>query len=174
MSDHQMIHSSSTNEWFTPEKYIQAVRRVLGHIDLDPASCEAANLTIQADEIFTKKDDGLLRNWLGKVFCNPPYGKCLWYGSTQSNQKLWSEKMIEEYARGSMTDGILLVNAQTSEKWFQPLWEYPICFTDHRIKFVSSSGEKSQPTHGNCFVYFGDIPGAFQYEFRHFGHIAIP
>jgi hypothetical protein len=40
------------NEWFTPEKYIELARSVLGEIDLDPASCEAAQKTVRAKKWF--------------------------------------------------------------------------------------------------------------------------
>jgi hypothetical protein len=44
-ANHQLLNSSESAEWFTPPCYIEAAREVLGAIDLDPASCEAANRT---------------------------------------------------------------------------------------------------------------------------------
>jgi hypothetical protein len=41
-ANHRLLNLSASAEWFTPPQYIQAVREVLGRIDLDPASCEAA------------------------------------------------------------------------------------------------------------------------------------
>ena len=47
------------NEWYTPHKYIEAAREVLGEIDLDPASCAFANQVVKAKQFFTKR-----REWL--------------------------------------------------------------------------------------------------------------
>ena len=49
----------NSNEWYTPTQYVEAARRVLGGIDLDPASCEVANATVKATRYLTKDDDGL-------------------------------------------------------------------------------------------------------------------
>jgi hypothetical protein len=59
-------------EWFTPSVYIEKARRVLGVIDLDPASCALAQETVQASHFLTVEDDGLMRMWLGNVWLNPP------------------------------------------------------------------------------------------------------
>ena len=48
--------SDHSDEWYTPAAYIREVKRVLGEIDLDPASCEVANKTIGATDYFTTKD----------------------------------------------------------------------------------------------------------------------
>jgi hypothetical protein len=48
-------------EWFTPALYIEKARRVLGQIDLDPASCALAQEVVQARHFFTVNDDGLMR-----------------------------------------------------------------------------------------------------------------
>lgn len=167
MSRVEILHSSSTNEWFTPQVYIDAVKEIFGNIDLDPASCIEANQIIQAKTIFTINDDGLNQDWFGKVFLNPPYGKT----GGKSNQALWSQKLITEYCLGNVTEAILLVNAQTAEKWFKPLWGYTVCFTDHRIKFMQADGSKNQPTLGNAFIYFGQNSDTFTKVFSKFGNV---
>ena len=169
MKDHQRIHSSKSNEWYTPPIYIEAARIVLGGIDLDPASCREANGHIRAATYWTKEDDGLSRPWAGTVWLNPPYGKT----NGKSNQYIWSQYLIDQYTKENIYAAILLVNACPGEKWFQPLWNYPICFTDHRIKFIAPDGTRNQPTHSNAFVCFGKTK-RFEEHFSKFGHIVTP
>lgn len=162
-------HSSKSNEWYTPKKYIEAAREVMGWIDLDPASCWAANAIVDADVILTPEQDGLTYTWCGRVWLNPPYGLT----GRVSNQSLWSKKLINGFRAGTVTQAVLLVNAETSAGWFQELWDYPICFTNHRIRFISGeTGEpQSSPTHGNAFVYFGEQRQKFARVFREFGFV---
>lgn len=174
----------SSDEWYTPKKYIDAVRETLFVIDLDPASSATANQTILAEKIFTEQDNGLEQSWYcnesTSVFCNPPYGKAT---------KLWIQKIITEFELGNIKEAILLVNANTSSKWFSSLWNYALCFTDHRIKFISGEEaiqqnklilpgieykpRKHQPTSGNVFVYFGDNQFRFKKIFEKFGNVVI-
>ena len=44
--------SSETNEWYTPKKYVDVARQILGEIDLDPASCIVANRVIKAKQFW--------------------------------------------------------------------------------------------------------------------------
>jgi hypothetical protein len=67
-------HTSDTNEHYTPPRIVVPATRVLGAIDLDPASCELANEYIGANRIHTAEDDGLKHPWYGRVFLNPPGG----------------------------------------------------------------------------------------------------
>jgi hypothetical protein len=60
------------NEWFTPVEHIERARRVLGEIDVDPASHIQAQKRVKATQYFTQSDDGLKREWRGKVWLNPP------------------------------------------------------------------------------------------------------
>lgn len=160
--------SSACNEWYTPKPYIEAVREVLGEIDLDPASTAIANEIVCARHYYTCNDDGYLKAWPGRVFLNPPYG--IEHG--ESNQARWSRRLIEQYHTGVTSEAVLLVNAVPSNSWFAPLWEFPICFTDHRIHFYNVTAEAAQPTHSNAFVYLGPQIARFVRIFSRFGVVA--
>lgn len=172
-----ILHSSESNEYYTPRKYIDSVRKVLGQIDLDPASCLFANETIKAANFFSIEDDALYKKWYGQVFMNPPYG----FGKDSrgkeiSNQQMWTQKLINEYEQKNVTEAICLVNSATDTNWFDKLWRYPICFLNHRIKFIPGVGnvKKFGPTHGNVFVYFGKDIENFRKEFNQYGTIVKP
>jgi DNA N-6-adenine-methyltransferase (Dam) len=68
---------TADNEWFTPIEYVDRVRDVLGEIDLDPASHALAQKIIRAARFFTREDDGLTKDWSGRVWLNPPYAQPL-------------------------------------------------------------------------------------------------
>lgn len=158
----QLVQQSLSNEHYTPAKYLDAARLVLGEIDLDPASCEAANRIVGAKEFFVVKDQGELRSWKGRVWLNPPYG-----GLTGAFiNKLWIEFQAQ-----NVTAAIALVNAHcTDTSWFQCLWNGILCFTNHRINFAGDE-TRSGSTHGSVFVYFGEGGDAFTQHFRQFGVI---
>jgi len=44
-----------------------------------------------------------------------------------------------------------------------------ICFTKHRINFYTESIEKTQPTNGQSFFYFGSDTDKFAEEFQTIG-----
>src|SRR5207253_2666456 len=107
-------------------------------IDLDPASCYEANQTVRASRYYTKEDDGLSKEWYGNVWLNPPYSlsdRQDSRGLFASSTAMFSNKLVDEYKVGNVTQAIMLVVSQTHSRWFKRMWEYPICFTDHRIKF---------------------------------------
>jgi DNA N-6-adenine-methyltransferase (Dam) len=66
---------TGNNEWFTPPQYIEAARRMLGEIDLDPASHSIAQQAVKAARFYTLQDDGLAREWHGRIWLNPPYAQ---------------------------------------------------------------------------------------------------
>ena len=157
--------SSESVEWYTPAKYLEAARHVLGAIDLDPASSREANKIVGATNILTRKDDGLAKPWDGRVWLNPPYALI----DGESSAGKWGAKLIEEYRAGRCTAAVLLVNAVTDAGWFQPLFDFPICFTDHRIEFYTPTGQPRSPVSGNAFVYFGDHTKDFARAFAELG-----
>lgn len=159
--------SSKNNEWYTPEKYIQAAREVMGAIDLDPASCAQANETVKAANYYDIQSNGLDKEWSGRVWLNPPYGR----SEDGSNQDVWSSRLIDQYHDGVTTEAILLVNAAVDTKWFQRLFNYPICFPAQRINFVTPEPTISGSTHGSALVYFGPHDRRFVDVFSRFGTV---
>lgn len=163
---------SESNEWFTPGVYMEAVREVLGSIDLDPASNPTANRIVQAARYFTKDDDGLAQPWPGRVFMNPPYGVD---EDRRSNVYRWSGYLLEQFDAGVTTEAIVLVNAFTDRDWFHRLAaRFPFCLTDHRIEFYrpGEDGEletPDAPRHGQVFFYLGTRPELFAQVFQRFG-----
>jgi ParB family chromosome partitioning protein len=162
---HQLLTSSNSNEWYTPARYVDAARAVMGGIDLDPASCVQANEIVQAHTFYTIEDDGLEQSWYGHVWLNPPYGGLA---------GLFVERLIQDYELGLVEEAIVLVNAHaTDTAWFQPLFDYPLCFTDHRIDFTPSGHQKTRSTNGSVFVYLGTKSHAFLEHFEVFGAVLI-
>lgn len=160
----ERLVASSENEWYTPQKYIDAARLVLGTIDLDPASCKRANKIVEAKAIYTADDDSLHQPWSGRLWLNPPYGRLA--GE-------FIRRLVLEYEAGEVTAAIALVNAHcTDTDWFKPLWSYVLCFTDHRIDFDSGDREKqTSSTHGSVFAYLGSETKAFKAAFAEFGAV---
>lgn len=163
------LQMSRSTEWFTPGKYLETIRAIMGEIELDPASCPEANLTVKAQRYFTAVDNGLLHPWKCKtLFLNPPYTKGNMAGR-------FARKLITEYELKNTEEAILLVNARSGYKWFEPLWNYPICFTDHLMRFVPPGGIAAGPAMcGQCFVYFGGNPGKFIKLISEYGHVVVP
>jgi hypothetical protein len=161
--------SSESIEWFTPARYIEGTREVFGEIDLDPASSAQANVVVRAAKFFSKKDDGLARDWFGHVFVNPPYGTTADGGSLAA---AFCNKAIEQFTAGNIEACIILVNSLHSQSWQAPLFEYPFCLVDHRIQFVSADGEENKnPTFQNMFVYLGRDVDKFADVFSRFGYV---
>jgi ParB family chromosome partitioning protein len=158
-------HNSVENEWYTPSKYIEAARTVMGSIDLDPASCELAQETVQASQYFTIDENGLTKEWRGNVWLNPPYSK--------ESVGLFAAKLVEETA--NLSQAIVLVNNATDTQWFHEIASVAtaICFVRGRIKFNDKNGKPANtPVQGQVCIYVGGNAEKFCLVFSSFGIVA--
>jgi phage N-6-adenine-methyltransferase len=131
---------NTTDEWYTPIEYINA----LGEFDLDPAA--AINPLWQTAKVqYTKEDDGLSKEWFGRVWLNPPYSRPLIVQ--------FMEKMAEH------NNGIMLVfNRADSKMFHRYVFEKAsgILFMEGRIRFYRPDGTQGGPGGtGSVFVAYG-------------------
>ena len=166
---------TKSNEWYTPSLYIEAARKVLGCIDLDPASCALANETVKATRYFTKMDDGLAQAWSGKTWLNPPYSlegtPRGMVSPRESIVKLWIQRLIAEYKGGHVSEAILLTKADPKQRWFQPLWEFLICFVPGKILFNRPDAPPEGHMFGSCLIYLGPNEERFIEVFSELGNV---
>jgi phage N-6-adenine-methyltransferase len=167
-SDEKGASGTGEDEWFTPLEWIELAREVLPEIDLDPATHEKAQKSIQATAYYTKKDDGLTHEWYGRVWLNPPYSRDL--------IKQFVHKLCEEYQAGRVIEAILLTHNYTDTAWFHEIFANcsAICFPRGRVKFHEPSGKVAAPTQGQAFAYFGANRKRFAEVFTPAGAVVVP
>lgn len=157
------------NEWSTPAVYIEAARTVMGNIDLDPATNETAQTIVKATNFLTAETNGLIHEWKGRIWLNPPYSNGL--------MGQFIEKFLSEFEHGRITEAIVLTHNNTDTGWWHGLANAAValCFPRGRIAFHDGSG-RSNPTQGQTFFYFNQYDSQsdlFQAIFRKFGVIFV-
>lgn len=172
------VFSHKRTEYYTPEVYIEAARTVMGGIDLDPASDPFPQGWIKAGRYFTIRDDGLSNPWSGRVFLNPPYSKD---SRNRSNQMVWSNRLIDYWVAGDVTEAILLVKAALGYKWFETIFpRFPVCFTRDRIRFLTEDREMPPAKQANAVFYlppkhaWSEKLMLFKRTFDKFGRVIFP
>jgi phage N-6-adenine-methyltransferase len=150
------------DEWYTPAEYLEAARAVMGDIDLDPATCAAAQEVVQAKVFFTKEDDGLAREWRGRIWLNPPYSAAL--------APRFIEKLCAEYHAGRLDEAVVLVNNATDTAWFHNLLgRFPACFLRKRVPFWRPGHSGGGARQGQVIFYLGPNVSAFWRVFSPLG-----
>jgi hypothetical protein len=126
-------------EWLTPPSLVKK----LGNFDLDPCSPINAPF-LHAKNNFTTLDDGLSKEWFGRIYMNPPYGR---------GMDLWLEKLKIH------GNGITLIFARTETKcFFEHIWNDAdaVLFVKGRIKFFHITGVQGGTSGApSMFVAYG-------------------
>lgn len=162
MGSHQSALMKS-DTWLTPKYIIDE----LGPFDLDP--CCPENMPWKtAHNNYTPKENGLLSEWEGRIWLNPPYSR---------EAVKWLEKLANHGC------GTALIFARTETKWFlENVWNKAtaVLFIHGRITFCDINGIPAKANSGapSVLVAYGkhdslilkhcDIKGSFFYNYTPF------
>lgn len=130
------------DEWLTPRHITDA----LGPFDLDPCSPGDRRPWDTARTHLSLPTDGLMVQWVGRVWCNPPYGK---------ETFRWMEKLADH------GNGIALIFARTETKGFhRQVWNRAdaVFFFEGRLAFHRVDGSVGDVANApSCLVAYGDL-----------------
>jgi phage N-6-adenine-methyltransferase len=131
--------SSATGEWETPQALFDDLASIFGGFTLDPC---ATKDNAKCRLFFTREDDGLSREWTGKVFMNPPYGREI---------GKWVKKAWLESLEGALV--VCLLPARVDTRWWH---DYAakghVCFLKGRLRFGTATNSAPFPS---AIVTFG-------------------
>lgn len=120
----KIARSNKTDEYTTPGDILQFAREILEvkNFDLDPATMPDNNT--KANKFFTKADDGLTKEWVGKIWINPPFSK----------NKEFIQKAIDSYHVGRADKIIYLTRSEYRTTWARMLLdnaEYQVIYNGY-------------------------------------------
>jgi phage N-6-adenine-methyltransferase len=116
----------ANDNWETPPELFNLLNSHF-HFTLDVAASHENHKCIR---YFTELSNGLMQEWDGVCWCNPPY----------SDIMPWVMKAADEVIKGVTT--VMLLPVDTSTKWFEQcfLTANDIIFLQPRVQFVGSTG----------------------------------
>lgn len=166
-----MQKDSGNVERYTQPHIIEAVRKAMGGITLDPASCEAAQAIVKATHWIGLPNDGKAASWFGNVWVNWPYSR--------ENNPLWSDKIIEEYVHNGDVIAICSITwLSGSSNWFQAMHDNcdAYCILNQRPRFIDAATMQEMPKamKDGIVWYFGHDVRRFAEALREFGSIGRP
>lgn len=164
--------NTQSQHWGTPLKYINAVKKVLGRIILDPCSNEFSLVNAEI-EYRLPVHDGLTETWnYPTIYVNPPYGIDKERGTTI---KGWLAKCAHAYEDYNSEVLALVPIAANTAHWKKYVFTKAksICFLyDTRLKFLENGKDSGKGAPMACaMIYWGNNPLKFYEVFIEYGAV---
>ena len=125
-----VMFSSKTDLWETPQDFFDALNAEF-KFELDVCALPE---NAKCEKYYTPEQDGLVQEWIGVCWCNPPYGKQI-------------GKWVEKAAKANTTV-VMLLPARTDTRWFHD-WVLPyaeIRWIKGRLKFGGATNSAPFPS----------------------------
>jgi phage N-6-adenine-methyltransferase len=127
-----LMFSSATDDWATPKDFFDKLNKAF-RFDLDVCASEK---NAKCARFFTKEQNGLMQDWVGICWMNPPYGRGI--GD-------WVKKAYDS-AKVNGSTVVCLIPARTDTRWWH---EYvakgEVYFVPGRLKFGDSKNSAPFP-----------------------------
>lgn len=138
-----VLHSSASNEHYTPTLIAQKSRNILGGIELDPCSCKLANEIIRAEQYYSLEEgiDGLQQSWKSRsLLLNPRGGQIRdrefikRYG-TSSSIAAWGNELKRRWEVGEVQQAIFIGFQLSVLRLCPGFLSLPFCVPRERLCF---------------------------------------
>lgn len=128
--------AGQSDEWYTPKYIFDA----LGcRFDLDVAHPHGGKTNVPCDGYLSQSHNGLLADWFGLVWMNPPFGG-------RNALEPWLQKFFDH------GNGIALTPDRTSAPWFRNAWaRADLVLFMPKVRFIRPDGtEGKSPSTGTA------------------------
>lgn len=138
----------------TPPYLLEPISRAMGGIALDAAGCMGSPASLLAERVYYEGDNGLIKPWADRTFCNPPY----------ADLADWLEKASSEAPAGYQIAVLCPVRTKTLYWWRYAdtadaiAWLKPVKFLGFEGTFPESC----------CLLYWGRRKLQFQFQLSAF------
>ena len=150
--------NSQSQDWGTPQKYVNAVKKVLGgEISLDPCSSKYSIVKARV-EYMLPAHNGLRESWdYPTIYVNPPYGINKKNGTTIRH---WLAKCAEAHKKYGSELLALVPVATNTGHWKKSVCgnATAICFLyDTRLKYLENGKDSGKGAPMSCaMIYWGN------------------
>lgn len=134
MDNPAALFSSASEEWSTPQDLFDALNAEF-HFTTDVCSSPDK---AKCGHFYSKDQDGLLQNWMGVCWMNPPYGRGI---------GRWMNKARVSSQNGATV--VCLVPARTDTQWFHREvlpYAVEVRFVEGRLRFGNSTENAPFPS----------------------------
>tara|TARA_R100001082_G_scaffold111052_1_gene93075 strand:+ start:349 stop:783 length:435 start_codon:yes stop_codon:yes gene_type:complete len=117
MFNADLMFSSKTDMWATPQDVFDKLNE---EFNFNTDVC-ASSTNAKCSHYYTEQDNGLLQDWKGICFMNPPYGRTIGQ---------WVSKAYKESIKGATI--VCLLPSRTDTRW----WHDNIIDNDAEVRFI--------------------------------------
>lgn len=117
MFNADLMFSSKTDMWATPQDVFDKLNE---EFNFNTDVC-ASSTNAKCSHYYTEQDNGLLQDWKGTCFMNPPYGRTIGQ---------WVSKAYKESTKGATI--VCLLPSRTDTRW----WHDNIIDNDAEVRFI--------------------------------------